>query len=225
MEQTRAKTVSAYHPLKYLAAAFFVGAFLWAVQSSGGYDADITPIALAVFGVAAMLTFVPVAESYTVAAVQDGASRWDRVMANVVFAILIMVPTRLVDWTGAESLLKHVVWILIGVVVIVPVFQLIRPASPTPRERDLFLDDREFSRRLIWFLRIWPLIYVAIWIILALFPPEGGRSEVQQLVYLLLFPAICLRLRPRPGLGMANPQWIQAIGLALLAFVALIPSV
>jgi hypothetical protein len=128
-----------------------------------------------------------------------------------------MVPVRLVNWTGTETLLLHVVVNLVAVVGVLFISQLIPRKALTAAVRDLYLGDDGLDRRFVWFLSLWPLICITIWLMAAFYPPDSGWNEAHQLLFLVLLPALFLRLRARPGLGIANPRWSHAVGLVVLA--------
>ncbi len=197
----------------------FTGGINWGYETFRGIETDVSPLSLAMFGAAVVLVLATVAESSDVAAWRNKASQLDRVLADVAYVMIYLLLMRLVavgHTTGPNTLEGHVIWVLILTIGATIVFRFFQRPMLSQTEQHLYLDDAEMSQWHRQFLRAWPLICLAIWLVLAFLAPDGGWSEVQQIVFLIFLPSLFFRLRPKPGLRMASPYVPWGIGWILL---------
>lgn len=220
MQDIRPKLAPARPLLKYLAAVA-IGAFIWGVQSFWVSGSDITPFTLAILGVGVTLAFGTIVESYQVAACRDGAIMLDRVMADVVFSVSVMVPVTLVLWSGADASQQHMFGLICGVIVMTLLLQRNPRARPTHAVIAQYQHDPKYFSLHIWFPRILPPIYCALWIGSATHAPLSAWSETNLLHQVVLLPIVVHRLHPHRGLGIASPSVPATVGVCLVALVLL----
>lgn len=204
------------HHLPQYARAVLMGAFIWGVQSFWISGSDITPFTLAILGVGVTLAFGMVVEAYHVAACRDGAIMLDRLMADVVFSVSVMVPVTLVLWTGVDAFQQRMFGLICGVIVMTLLLQLNPRARPARAISAQYQDDPEYFSPLTWLLRLWPLIYCALWLGFATDAPLSEWSETYLLSQLIVYPFTVYRLHPRRGLWFTDNSPPAFVGIALV---------
>jgi len=177
---------------------------------------------LGLLGAAAALSIGQITESYRMAAWRDGATKLDKALADLIFAMFIMVIVTLAVWSGADRLDVHLLAIGIGGAVCFAVARRLRGAAPSAVEQALYAATADQGRAQIWLPRLWPFVYVLLWVGMLIDPPDAGWSDKYLLGQLVLLPALVWRLQPRGGLGVASPFWPWVLGLGLVVTVLLL---
>jgi len=162
MQSIRTKLFTLNHLPTY-SYAVLVGASIWVAQTYWVSGSEIPPFALAVLGVGATLAFPVTVEGYHVAASRDGASWLDRLMADVVLSVSVLVPVTLALWSGVDAGQKIFFALVCGVIVMTFVMQQHPRERPAQSVIDQYSEDPNYFSLPVWFLRLWPAVFLAFW--------------------------------------------------------------